>query len=73
MPGGMVYSMVCAMATICARPVWMFALGWKNTLTTPTPLVLCDSICSMSLTVAVIARSNEDTTRASNSSEDRPV
>ncbi len=61
------------MATICASPVWMLAVGWKNTLTTPTPLTLCDSMCSMSLTVADIARSKGEIMRPSISSEDRPV
>ena len=38
-------------------PVSMLAPGWKNTLTTPMPSSDCDSMCSMSLTVVVSARS----------------
>jgi hypothetical protein len=65
--------MVWAIATICARLASTFAPWCRNTFTTPTPLVVCDSMCSMLLTVAVMARSKEPTMRPSISSEGSPV
>jgi len=47
--------------------------GWKKTLMTPTPGIDCDSMCSMSLTVVVKARSVVVMTRASMSVTERPV
>ena len=60
------------MAVIWATPAEALALGWKNTLTTATPGRLCDSMCSMSLTVVVMARSLVVTIRFSMSSGDNP-
>ena len=42
--------------------------GWKKTLMTPTPVNDCDSMCSMSFTVVVIARSLIVTMRSAISS-----
>ncbi len=56
-PGGSMRSWVWLIATTCASAVWMLACGWKNNLTTATPAIDCDSMCSMSLTVVVKARS----------------
>ena len=72
-PGGKLLMTVWEMATICDRLVWISVPAWKNTFTTATPLRVCDSMCSMSLTVAVMARSNCDTMRPSISSEARPL
>src|SRR4051812_3057573 len=53
MPGGSCRTCVCMIATTCAMAVWMFAVGWKNTLITLMPDSDVDSMCSMSLTVVV--------------------
>ena len=57
MPGGSWRTCVCSDATTCAIAVWMFAVGWKNTLMIVMPASDCDSMCSMSLTVVVRPRS----------------
>jgi hypothetical protein len=41
----------------CATAASIFAPGWKKTLMMEMPLTDCDSICSMSFTAVVIARS----------------
>ena len=51
----------------------MFASGWKNTRISPTPASDCDSMCSMLLTVVVIARSEIVTMRPSTSFGESPV
>lgn len=48
------------------------AFGWKYTRVTETPEYDCDSICSMSFTVVVMARSKMVTMRFSISSGGRP-
>ena len=53
---------------IWATAASILAPGWKNTLTTLTPCIDCDSMCSISLTVVVIARSLMVTIRFSISS-----
>jgi hypothetical protein len=45
------------MAVTCANAASIFADGWKKTLMTQTPLNDWLSMCSMSLTVVVSARS----------------
>ena len=57
MPGGSGRSSVCEIALICATPASTFAPGWKKTLITLTPRSVWDSMCWMSLTVVVEARS----------------
>ncbi len=56
-PGGICRTTVWAMAVTWETAASMCALGWKKTLTTATPASDCDSMCSMSLTVVVSARS----------------
>src|SRR3954470_20866681 len=72
-PGGNVRRSVCEMAVICAIDVPICAPGWKNTLMTETPDIDCDSMCSMSFTVVVNARSVVVTMRASMSGTVVPV
>ncbi len=72
-PGGRARSSVWAMELICASAISGLTLGWKNTLMTATPLYDCDSMCSMSLTVVVMARSVTVTMRFSMSSGVSPV
>jgi hypothetical protein len=57
MPGGICFSTVCEMAVTCAIAALMFTLGWKKILTTDSPFNVCDSTCSMSLTVVLSVRS----------------
>ena len=45
------------MAVIWATPASTEAPGCRKTLMTPTPLYAFDSMCSMSLTLALIDRS----------------
>ena len=56
-PGGICRMIVCAMAVTCATPPSTDAPGWRKILITPTPLNAFDSMCSMSLTVALSDRS----------------
>jgi len=56
-PGGSGRSSVFEIALIWATPASTRAPGWKNTLITLTPRSVCDSMCWMSFTVVVIARS----------------
>ena len=56
-PGGSCLSSVCEIAVTCAVAASIFALGWKKIFTTPTPASDWLSMCSMSLTVVVSARS----------------
>ena len=58
---------------ICETAASIDAPGWKNTLITATPFTVCDSMCSMSLTVVVIARSSTVTMRRSMSSGANPA
>src|SRR5207244_5950037 len=51
----------------------MLASGWKKTRISPTPESDCDSMCSMLLTVVVIARSEMVTMRPSTSFGESPV
>ena len=72
-PGGLVRRSCCetAVTSAIAAPIWVF--GWKKTLITPTPGIVCDSMCSMSFTEVVNARSEGVTIRASMSVTDVPV
>ena len=72
-PGGSGRSSVCEIAVTCATAASMLAPGWKKTLITPTPASDWLSMCSMSLTVVVIARSKIVTMRFSISSGDSPL
>jgi hypothetical protein len=56
-PGGSWRTCDCMIETTWASAVWMFAVGWKNTLITVIPASERDSMCSMSLTVVVRPRS----------------
>ena len=71
-PGGMIRSNVWQIEVIWATPASTLAPSWKYTLMTATPLYDWDSICSMSLTVVVIARSQTVTKRFSISSAATP-
>ncbi len=73
MPGGSCRTWVCTEATTWAMAVWMFAVGWKNTLITVTPASDRDSTCSMSLTVVVRPRSVWPAMRWPISCADRPL
>ncbi len=57
----------------CAIALSMFACGWKKTFTTAIPFSDCDSMCSMSSTSVVRARSVTDVIRFPMSSEESPV
>jgi hypothetical protein len=56
-PGGRDRTWVCEMAVTWATADEMLACGWKKILTTEMPDRVCDSMCSMSLTVVVSPRS----------------
>ena len=71
-PVGSWRNIVCTMAVTCDCAVCMLAEGWKKTLITPTPLSDCDSMCSISFTVVVMARSEMVTMRLLISLGDRP-
>src|SRR5712671_6941239 len=72
-PGGMVRSRVWLMAVTSALAEPMLASGWKKTRISPTPASDCDSMCSMLLTVVVIARSEMVTMRPSTSFGESPA
>src|SRR6185295_14714991 len=72
-PGGMVRRRVWLMAVTSALAAPMLASGWKKTRISPTPASDCDSMCSMLLTVVVIARSEMVTMRPSTSFGERPL
>ncbi|MNP52899.1 hypothetical protein D3C76_1473230 [compost metagenome] len=57
MPAGICLSTVCDTAVTWALAVRISTLGWKKILTMPMPGNDCDSMCSMSLTVVLKARS----------------
>ena len=61
------------MAVTSALADPMLASGWKKTRISPTPASDCDSMCSMLLTVVVIARSEMVTMRPSTSFGESPV
>ena len=65
--------MVWTMEVICAIASSTFDLGLEENLMTATPLYDCDSMCSMSLTVVVMARSEMVTMRFSISSGEMPL
>jgi len=56
-PGGICRNTVWAMAVICATAAGTDAPGCKKTLMMPMPLYEVDSMCSISLTVTLSARS----------------
>ena len=56
-PGGICRRTVCAIAVTCDTAASMRAFGRKKIFTTEIPASVCDSMCSMSLTVVVTARS----------------
>ncbi len=51
-------SRVCEIAVTCAFAVAILTEGWKKILTMPKVVYEFDSMCSISLTVVVSARSN---------------
>ena len=57
-PGGSCLSKVCEIAVTCALAVAILTEGWKKILTMPNVVYEFASICSISLTVVVSARSN---------------
>ncbi len=73
MPGGSGRRMVCDSAVISAIDVSTRVPGCRNTLMTATPGYDVDSMCSMSLTVVVIARSSIVTMRSAISCGGIPV
>src|ERR1700743_1163604 len=72
-PWGYCRSDVCAMAVTWATACEMFTDGRKKILVTETPFNVCDSVCSMSLTVVVRLLSNGRTMRSLNSCGDNPA
>src|SRR3954447_5161885 len=72
-PGGSWRNCAWLTEVICATAEATFTCGWKKTLMTATPARDCDSMCSMSLTVVVMARSLLDTMRWDICSDDRPA
>src|SRR5579864_2103538 len=56
-PAGSECSTDCELAANCATAASILAFGWKNILITAMPGSDCDSMCSMSLTEVVKARS----------------
>ena len=76
-PGGSTRSTVWLMAVVSATAASMEAFGWKKTRMTPAPMPApfkeFDSMCSMSLTVVVIARSEMVTIRPSISCAESPL
>src|SRR5687768_5778593 len=72
-PGGMVRMTVFAVAASCDTALSIFAPGWKKTLMTVIPLTDCDSMCSMSFTDVVNARSDTVEIRRSISSGGSPL
>src|SRR5215831_13025181 len=72
-PGGSWRTADCEIDVICATADSVLAPGWKNTLTIETPRSVCDSMCSMSLTVVVRPRSKPETMRFAISSADMPL
>src|SRR5213595_422578 len=72
-PGGSLRSADCEIDVICATAASVFVPGWKKILTTEIPRSVCDSICSMSLTVVVRPRSKPETMRLAISSADIPL
>ena len=71
-PGGRPRTVVCTIAVTWASAVWMLACGRKKILMTPTPATDCDSMCSMSLTVMVMPRSELVTMRSAMSEGANP-
>src|SRR6266567_8728845 len=72
-PGGRPRTMTCMLAVTCESAVWMFAPWRKKILTTPTPFTDCDSMCSISLTVIVVTRSELLTMRSAISLGAKPL
>src|ERR1019366_7840075 len=72
-PGGSWRSCTWEMAVTWATAAPIFTWGWKKTLIMATPLSDCDSMCSTSLTVVVMARSLLNTMRVDISWADRPL
>src|ERR1700761_8045371 len=72
-PCGYCRSDVCAIAVTCATACEIFTDGRKKILVTETPFTVCDSVCSMSLTVVVKLLSNGRTMRSLNSCGDNPA
>ena len=63
-PGGRPRTVVCTIAVTWESAIWMLAWGRKKILITPTPFTDCDSMCSISLTVIVMPRSELVTMRS---------
>src|SRR4051794_22403414 len=72
-PGGSLRSADCEIDVICATAASVLAPGWENTLTIDVPRSVCDSMCSISLTVVVSPRSKPETMRLDISSADIPL
>ena len=72
-PGGSERKAACVLETTCAMAVAWSTWGWKNTLTMPRPAMVCDSVCSMSLTALARLRSIGVMTRSVISLALRPL
>ena len=72
MPGGMIRLAVSITDEICAIAPPMSLPGSNQTLRMPRPLIDCESMREMPLTVLDMARSLMKTTRRSMSSAERP-
>ena len=72
-PGGKVLRMLCASAVTSAMAPSTDVPGCRKILVTLTPFSDWLSMCSMPLTVVVVARSNGPVMRAATSSGERPV
>src|SRR3954466_4186854 len=72
MPGGMMRLAVSITEAICAMAPPMSLPGSNHTLRIPIPLIDCESMREMPLTVVDITRSLMKTTRRSMSSAERP-
>src|SRR5260370_19860573 len=72
MPGGMECSEDAELALSCATAASTLAVGWKNSLMMLRPGSDCDSMCSISLTVVVKARSLRMVTTSDISSGEMP-
>src|SRR5579864_3018196 len=72
MPAGSECSTDCELAASCATAASILAFGWKKTLMMESPGKDCDSMCSMSLTDVVKARSQRMVMTSATSSGERP-
>ena len=72
MPWGSECSTDCELAASCATAASILALGWKKILMIAMPGSDCDSMCSMSFTEVVKARSQRMVMTSAISSGEMP-